>query len=95
MWSRACQARTLSASWDRTRGHLARAWVELPPGELSGYYQEFLDHNELAPAMDTLADAGAARNAPATFWSALADAAKEMQLWDRAGSYEERATPTT
>jgi hypothetical protein len=80
----------LLTSWERTRGHLVRAWVELPPGEINGTYQEFLDHNELELAMETLADAGAERAAPATFWSALADAADEMRLSDQAGSYRRR-----
>ena len=76
------------ASWERTRGHLARAWIELPPGELFEFYQEFLDHSELGLAMEVLAEAGMERNAKRSFWLALADAAKEMQRWEDVQTYE-------
>jgi hypothetical protein len=81
----------LLASWERTRGHLARAWVELPPGELSVFYQEFLDHNELGLAMEVLAEAGVERNAKRHFWLALADAATEMHRWEDVQTYENLA----
>ena len=78
----------LSLSWERTRGHLARAWVELPSGDddLAGY-QEFLDHNELGLAMEALAEAGFQRDATGSFWLALADAAGEMNLGGQESDY--------
>jgi hypothetical protein len=79
------------ASWERVRGHLARAWIELPPGESPPNYQEFLDHNELELAMETLAECGEDRSAPRAFWSALADAANEMQMLNQARTYRERS----
>lgn len=72
-------------------GHLARAWIELPPGELPPSYQEFPDHNELGLAMVTLADCGEDRAAPRAFWSALADAANEMKMLNQARTYRERS----
>jgi len=81
----------LLASWDRTRGHLARAWTELPLGVSTELYQEFVDHNELALAMEALADARASREVGAVFWEALAEAADEMHLDSQAGSYRQRS----
>ena len=82
------------ASWERTRGHLARAWVELPPGILSNSYQEFLDHNELGLAMEALAEAGDVRVAGRAFWLALADAASEMDMMTEVRIYQDRANPS-
>jgi hypothetical protein len=70
---------------------LARAWVELPPGKTSELYQDFLDHNELGLAMEILAEGGDEQQASPKFWSALADAAREMQRSADAHSYMERA----
>jgi hypothetical protein len=82
----------LLASWDRTRGHLSRAWCDLPSGEEGlGHYQEYLDHNELALAMEALADAGVERKAETSFWLALADAAREMGLGSTVEDYHDRA----
>jgi hypothetical protein len=83
----------LAAGWDRTRGHLARAWVELPPGndDAIAAYQEYLDHNELGLAMETLADLGRLRAASRPFWLALADAAQEMSLEADAKEYLSRS----
>ena len=74
--------KNLAASWDRTRVHLSRAWVELPSGERDGLaqYHDYLDHNELGLAMEELERVGRLRSAPSTFWAALADAAAEMGL---------------
>ena len=85
----------LVASWDRTRGHLARAWVQLPPGAGPVTYQEFLDHNELGLAMEALAEAGTGQKASAAFWEALADAADQMHLHDQASDYRQRASVST
>ena len=81
----------LVASWNRTRGHLDRAWVELPPGVDLAAYREFLDHNELGLAMEALADVGNVQEVPAAFWEALADAADQMQLGDPSSEYRQRA----
>jgi hypothetical protein len=83
----------LIASWERTRGHLARAWVELPPGDGSSleWYQEYVDHNELGLAMEALAAVGSGRGAAGPFWLALADTADEMKLTSEATKYQARA----
>ena len=80
-------------SWEQTRGHLSRAWVELPAGSDAEFepYAEFFDHNELELAMDELAQIGRARAANNTFWLALADAANEMGLTSKASDYEGNA----
>jgi hypothetical protein len=83
----------LPESWERTRGHLARAWVELPSGDsadLSAYH-ELLDHNELELAMEELQRVGEHRTAPRSFWAALSEAAVEMGLDDWAELYRSRA----
>lgn len=85
----------LAASWERTRGHLDRAWFELPPGAEPPAYRDFLDHNELELAMETLADAGNSQDAPAVFWEALADAADQMPLDGPASEYRQRASAST
>jgi hypothetical protein len=87
---------TLRDSWERTRGHLARAWVELPLGGSDDliWYQEFLDQNELGLAMEALQGVGEDRNAPRTFWAALVEAASEMKLADLAELYRSRALPS-
>ena len=85
----------LAASWERTRGHLDRAWVELLPSAEPPAYREFLDHNELELAMETLAKAGSSQDAPAVFWEALADAAEEMHLDGPASEFRQRASDST
>jgi hypothetical protein len=82
----------LVASWGRTRGHLDRAWVELPPGTDPTLYREFLDHNELELAMEALADVGNVQEVPTAFWEALADAADQMHLGGAASEYRQRAS---
>ena len=74
----------LAASWELTRGHLSRAWTQLPVRAKTELYQEFLDQNELGLAMEMLAQAGMDCSAPASFWRDLADAATEMQESDKA-----------
>jgi hypothetical protein len=85
----------LAASWDRTRGHLSRAWVELPAGDSEelALYVEFLDHNELELAMEVLEQAGLHRGASPAFWLALTDAAEEMQLESKAAQYRRLSRP--
>jgi hypothetical protein len=85
----------LAASWDRTRGHLSRAWVELPAGDSDelAWYVEFLDYNELELAMEALEEAGRHRGASAAFWLALTDAAEEMRLPSKAAQYRRLSSP--
>jgi cytochrome c-type biogenesis protein CcmH/NrfG len=87
----------LLESWERTRDHLARAWVELPPadGQDLAMYHEYLDHNELELAMDALASAGEVRGPSSAFWLALADAATEMKLRSKAANYRAAASDLT
>jgi hypothetical protein len=82
----------LIESWSRTRRHLDRAWVQLPPGADPAAYREFLDHNELELAMEALADVGNVQEAPTLFWEALADAADQMQLNASATEYRLRGS---
>jgi hypothetical protein len=80
----------LAASWERTRGHLARAWSQLPIGADTDLYQEFLAHNELVLAMEMLARAGSECNVSSGFWKDLAEAATEMKESDKAIEYLDR-----
>lgn len=84
------------ASWARTRAHLDRAWVLLPPPTADGLgldvFSEYLDHNELELALDALVEVGDDRGAEAVFWLALAEAAREMGLNDRADDLLSRGT---
>ena len=81
----------LLASWERTRGHLARAWVKLPIGVDTDQFQEYLDHNELELAMEALARLGETVQATPSLWEALADAANEMELSQKASAFKKRA----
>ena len=47
-------------------------------------FEEFLSHNELELAWDCLAEVGARQDASADFWSMLADAARRMELSEKA-----------
>lgn len=85
----------LIASWDGTRGHLARAWALLPAGDDDGieWYQEYIDSNELELAMKVLGEVGDQRGAPGPLWTALADAARNMGQTEQAEQYARRAGP--
>lgn len=86
----------LEASWATTRMHLAVARGTL--GELTAIdsvtalaeSQEFLEHNELDLAMESLAAAGTPEANPA-FWRSLADAASSMGIVEPANEYRSRA----
>ena len=89
------QRSDLERSWLITRGHLSSALAYLPPEPVGGdegwslpRYQEWLAHNELELALDELAGLGEANMAPKEFWHALAAAANNMGLKDRAKAYE-------
>ena len=71
----------IAPSREKTREHLARAWVSLPPGsesEALDYFLESLDHNELDLALEELETVGRERTAGDDFWFALGDAAQEL-----------------
>jgi hypothetical protein len=50
-----------------------------------------LDDNEFEEAMVALEDVGEQRRASRAFWSALADAAREMKLDAKAAAYSGRS----
>jgi hypothetical protein len=77
----------LAESWERTRGHLARAWTELPLGVDATWYLECLDTNELELAMEALAELGKTNQVDAGYWLALSNAAEEMGLSERCREY--------
>jgi ABC-type uncharacterized transport system substrate-binding protein len=52
---------------------------------------EFIEHNELELACDTLEEAAKDRAVSSEFWLALCDAAKKMQLDDHATRYQKLA----
>jgi hypothetical protein len=81
----------LAASWEHTRGHLARAWAQLPIGAHTDLYQDFLDHDELSLAMEMLAQAGMDCPVPSGFWKDMADAATEMEEPDKAIEFLDRS----
>src|SRR4051812_12277981 len=71
----------VAPSRERTREHLARAWVALPAdseSEALDYFLESLDHNELDLALEELEEVGRQRTAGGEFWVALGDAAQEL-----------------
>ncbi len=68
----------------------------VPVGPLAGTldeFQEFLEHNELELAWDSLAEVADRGNAPPTCWSKLARAARLMQLPAKADEAARRARP--
>jgi hypothetical protein len=79
----------LLEGWARIRRHLGRARLEFraDDDDALARYQLFLDHNELGLALDELDAVGRERTMPGAFWSALADAAREMQDSARAEGY--------
>jgi hypothetical protein len=87
----------LERSWAATEGHLLaalEALEKLPSGGATprdlAQAREFLRQNELALAMETLADGVEGVNVPLGFWVALRDAARNMGLGDWADSFEKR-----
>lgn len=76
----------LEASWERSRAHLRRAFAALGAdgdGVARAEAQDLLASNELGLCADALAAAAAEVDGPA-LWAALAAAALEMGLHDRA-----------
>lgn len=88
--------KTLEESWELTSAHLERAHAHIPNSRavadgtngssLQAEYREYLDHNELGLALDTLETIGKQIDAPAEFWRNLEKAASQMQLLDRAAA---------
>ncbi len=72
-----------TASWARTHRHLTDASAALPPSptvdELAAF-DEYLMHNELALALDELAQIAEQSDAAAVCWEALRAAVEEMAL---------------
>jgi hypothetical protein len=52
----------------------------------------FFQHNELELACDALSDYGEKHAVPGSFWLALRDAAKKMQLRRKVDEYERYST---
>ncbi|MFJ9539181.1 MafI family immunity protein [Streptomyces sp. NPDC101225] len=76
----------LQSSWNRTRGHLEAARVHLTGlrnSDLSATL-EFLEHNELGLAFESLVDLGGDLDLPLAFWQHLDRAAREMRLYSDA-----------
>jgi hypothetical protein len=76
------------------RAELIRAREALPaeiPSETIRLFQEFLDHNELGLASDTLEDCGEEYGATREFWVYLMRAAEVMELSNNARRYKMRA----
>jgi hypothetical protein len=68
--------------------------AQVPAGLLRGTlaeFEEFLSHNELELAWDTLADVASRSNAPAAFWQKLMRAAALMQLPEKEKDAARRA----
>jgi hypothetical protein len=99
----------LSANWDEVRKLLREARDSLAPGgsnqipspvpvgPLTGTldeFEEFLEHNELELAWDTLAAVADRASAPAAFWRRLARAAGLMGLLDKEDQAWQHATPS-
>jgi len=85
----------LRNQWALIRADLERAANTLPKNasghEAVRQYREFLDHNELELACDTLEQYARENNAGKEFWCALGDAAAKMQLIDHLARYQEQA----
>ena len=81
--------------WALIEADLTRARSTLPDGAVNyktiREYQEFIDHNELELACDTLEAYAEYHSVSRAFWLALRDAATKMQLLDRASRYERHA----
>jgi hypothetical protein len=67
-----------------------------PPAALTvtlGQFAEFLEHNELELAWDTLAEIATRAKAPPACWGKLAHAARLMMLTNKADEAARRAVP--
>lgn len=85
--------------WESIKADLRRARNLLPncledQHDLSRYYEEFLENNELELACDALEDSAKDRAVSGEFWLALRDAAEKMQLDEHAARFEKRAALT-
>ena len=96
------ERRALEASWAKTREHLARAHAAFDVGgtapeiradvvECIDEYIDELSHNELELEMDALAEAALRSRCSSAVWQALASAASNMALADRAEEFRRRA----
>ena len=78
--------------WAQIRADLERARSTLLKDAANdnaiSQYEEFLSHNELELACDTLESYAETHTVNKEFWLALRDAAAKMELYDRARRYE-------
>lgn len=84
----------LIKSWRITETLLERARLALPIRDEPEYsalltqYREFMEHNELELALDTLEELGHLASARGGFWRDLERAAKNMGLADRLPAFQ-------
>lgn len=73
----------LESSWDDTTTHLssARRVIASVDGVDLRWVDEFMHHNELGLAFDTLVDLGDELDLPIEYWQSLDQAAREMRLY--------------
>ncbi|WP_315773778.1 MULTISPECIES: hypothetical protein [unclassified Bradyrhizobium] len=94
----------LAARWTAVRASLGRAQTALPApplrhvqacAKLYEDFAEYLEHNELALALDALMELGRLTTPPGGFWRDLERAAEIMNLDDRILALREafRAAP--
>lgn len=62
-----------------------------PAANVSGEFEEFLEHNELELAWDTLAEIAEQAEVPSACWQKLAQAAWLMQIFSKAEEAARRA----
>ncbi|MDQ3642101.1 MAG: hypothetical protein M3450_11740 [Actinomycetota bacterium] len=80
----------LARSWERSAAALEevrRSLTDPGAAELAPY-REFLEHNELGLALDTLVDVAEAQRVPVATWRALAAIAAEMDLGTADGVHD-------
>ena len=85
----------LQKTWNLVETLLRNARAELDAGSMSAEGSEFLaefdgylSHNELELALDALTDAGKLTSARGRFWHSLSQAARLMELDEKAAELE-------
>ncbi len=78
--------------WNQIEADLQRAYRTLPLSSVNNIalseFKEFIEHNELELACDTLEAYAEDHLVSQQFWLALRDAARKMQLEERAVRYD-------
>lgn len=84
----------LRASWHRTAGHLNAAQAQLPnlPNIDLSPTREYLEHNELGLAFDSLVHLGHNLDVPHSYWQHLNRAAHEMRLYSAEADSDHQAS---